>query len=107
MAKVEQPLFVLPKKRNGKKVNSNAGHVDHIITLQVHSAFSKKLMNCHFSTRCKRSDNSYDNNSTRLYKKLMSSHYQTIPLPVEIRQASSLYFQEEAETVTLIVAYFS
>lgn len=105
MAKVEQPLFVLPKKRNGKKANSNAGHVDHIITLQVHSAFSKKLMNCHFSG-CKRIDNLYDNNSTRLYKKLMSSHYQTIPLPVEIRQASSLYFQE-AETVTFIVPYFS
>lgn len=35
MAKVEQPLFVLPKKRNGKKTNGNAGHVDHIITVQV------------------------------------------------------------------------
>ncbi|CAG4959534.1 unnamed protein product [Colias eurytheme] len=34
MAKVEQPLFILPKKRNGKKQNSIAGHVDHIITVQ-------------------------------------------------------------------------
>ncbi|XP_047511406.1 uncharacterized protein LOC125053856 [Pieris napi] len=34
MAKVEQPLFILPKKRNGKKLNSIGGHVDHIITVQ-------------------------------------------------------------------------
>ncbi|XP_022114806.2 uncharacterized protein LOC110993042 [Pieris rapae] len=34
MAKVEQPLFILPKKRNGKKQNSIGGHVDHIITVQ-------------------------------------------------------------------------
>ncbi|XP_038207254.1 uncharacterized protein LOC119828982 [Zerene cesonia] len=34
MAQVEQPLFILPKKRNGKKQNSIAGHVDHIITVQ-------------------------------------------------------------------------
>ncbi|CAH0731759.1 unnamed protein product, partial [Brenthis ino] len=34
MAKVEQPLFILPKKRNGKKPNAIAGHVDHIITVQ-------------------------------------------------------------------------
>lgn len=35
MAKVEQPIFILPKKRNGKKPNAIAGHVDHIITVQV------------------------------------------------------------------------
>ncbi|XP_041982614.1 uncharacterized protein LOC121735758 [Aricia agestis] len=34
MAKVDQPLFILPKKRNGKKANPVAGHVDHIITVQ-------------------------------------------------------------------------
>ncbi|CAG5014703.1 unnamed protein product [Parnassius apollo] len=34
MAKVEQPIFILPKKRNGKKQNATAGHVDHIITVQ-------------------------------------------------------------------------
>ncbi|XP_072933235.1 uncharacterized protein [Epargyreus clarus] len=34
MAKVEQPMFILPKKRNGKKQNAIAGHVDHIITVQ-------------------------------------------------------------------------
>ncbi|CAB3228126.1 unnamed protein product [Arctia plantaginis] len=34
MAKVEQPIFILPKKRNGKKQNSIASHVDHIITVQ-------------------------------------------------------------------------
>ncbi|XP_046972157.1 uncharacterized protein LOC124538928 [Vanessa cardui] len=34
MAKVEQPIFILPKKRNGKKPNAIAGHVDHIITVQ-------------------------------------------------------------------------
>ncbi|OWR41484.1 transmembrane protein 169 [Danaus plexippus] len=34
MAKVEPPLFILPKKRNGKKPNPVAGHVDHIITVQ-------------------------------------------------------------------------
>lgn len=34
MAKVEQPIFMLPKKRNGKKQNNIASHVDHIITVQ-------------------------------------------------------------------------
>ncbi|CAH2230736.1 transmembrane protein 169 [Pararge aegeria] len=34
MAKVEQPIFILPKKRNGKKSITIAGHVDHIITVQ-------------------------------------------------------------------------
>ncbi|CAH0678055.1 unnamed protein product [Spodoptera exigua] len=34
MAKVEQPIFILPKKRNGKKQNTIASHVDHIITVQ-------------------------------------------------------------------------
>ncbi|XP_023949212.1 transmembrane protein 169 isoform X1 [Bicyclus anynana] len=34
MAKVEQPMFILPKKRNGKKSITIAGHVDHIITVQ-------------------------------------------------------------------------
>ncbi|KPJ18531.1 Transmembrane protein 169 [Papilio machaon] len=34
MAKVEQPIFILPKKRNGKKQNAVPGHVDHIITVQ-------------------------------------------------------------------------
>ncbi|XP_034835857.1 uncharacterized protein [Maniola hyperantus] len=34
MAKVEQPIFILPKKRNGKKAITIAGHVDHIITVQ-------------------------------------------------------------------------
>ncbi|XP_061727104.1 uncharacterized protein LOC133532442 [Cydia pomonella] len=34
MAKVEQPMFILPKKRNGKKQNSITGHVDHIIAVQ-------------------------------------------------------------------------
>lgn len=35
MATVEQPMFMLPKKRNGKKQSSIVGHVDHIITVQV------------------------------------------------------------------------
>ena len=39
MAKVEQPIFILPKKRNGKKQNSIASHVDHIITVQVNIIF--------------------------------------------------------------------
>ncbi|KAG6445512.1 transmembrane protein 169 [Manduca sexta] len=34
MAKVEQPIFILPKKRNGKKQNNIPAHVDHIITVQ-------------------------------------------------------------------------
>ncbi|KAJ0172108.1 hypothetical protein K1T71_012081 [Dendrolimus kikuchii] len=34
MAKVDQPLFILPKKRNGKKANTIGSHVDHIITVQ-------------------------------------------------------------------------
>ncbi|XP_049885676.1 transmembrane protein 169 [Pectinophora gossypiella] len=34
MAKVEQPIFILPKKRNGKKPNTITSHVDHIITVQ-------------------------------------------------------------------------
>ncbi|XP_011559012.3 transmembrane protein 169 [Plutella xylostella] len=34
MAKVEQPLFVLPKKRNGKKLINVPTHVDHIISVQ-------------------------------------------------------------------------
>ncbi|XP_026735704.1 transmembrane protein 169-like [Trichoplusia ni] len=34
MAKVEPPMFILPKKRNGKKQNTIASHVDHIITVQ-------------------------------------------------------------------------
>lgn len=40
MAKVEQPIFILPKKRNGKKQNAVAGHVDHIITVQVFTLFN-------------------------------------------------------------------
>ncbi|RVE44221.1 hypothetical protein evm_011120 [Chilo suppressalis] len=34
MAKVEQPIFILPKKRNGKKQNPVVSHVDHIISVQ-------------------------------------------------------------------------
>lgn len=45
MAKVEQPLFILPKKRNGKKPNAIAGHVDHIITVQV-SPDNNIVLNC-------------------------------------------------------------
>lgn len=35
MAKVDQPIFILPKKRNGKKQNNVVSHVDHIISVQV------------------------------------------------------------------------
>ncbi|KAL4701985.1 hypothetical protein ACJJTC_004319 [Scirpophaga incertulas] len=34
MAQVEQPMFILPKKRNSKKQNSVSSHVDHIISVQ-------------------------------------------------------------------------
>ncbi|XP_026761532.1 transmembrane protein 169 [Galleria mellonella] len=34
MAQVEQPMFILPKKRNGKKQNTIPSHVDHIISVQ-------------------------------------------------------------------------
>ncbi|KAI5645825.1 hypothetical protein NE865_02095 [Phthorimaea operculella] len=34
MASIEQPIFILPKKRNGKKANTVVSHVDHIITVQ-------------------------------------------------------------------------
>ncbi|GBP42207.1 Transmembrane protein 169 [Eumeta japonica] len=34
MAKVEQPIFILPKKRNGKKQVPKTSHVDHIISVQ-------------------------------------------------------------------------
>ncbi|XP_004927101.1 transmembrane protein 169 isoform X1 [Bombyx mori] len=34
MAQVEQPIFILPKKRNGKKANAVASHVDHVIAIQ-------------------------------------------------------------------------
>lgn len=47
MAKVDQPLFIIPKKRNGKKVNTIASHVDHIITVQVNSV---KLSKYYFNT---------------------------------------------------------
>ncbi|CAK1545477.1 unnamed protein product [Leptosia nina] len=47
MAKVEQPLFILPKKRNGRKQNPIASHVDHIITVQgaVESELPAKYKN--------------------------------------------------------------
>lgn len=35
MAKVDPPIFILPKKRNGKKQNAVVSHVDHIISVQV------------------------------------------------------------------------
>ncbi|CAG9793368.1 unnamed protein product [Diatraea saccharalis] len=34
MADVEQPIFILPKKRNGKKQSPVANHVDHILGVQ-------------------------------------------------------------------------
>ncbi|KAM3962123.1 uncharacterized protein ACR2FA_003808 [Aphomia sociella] len=34
MAQVEPPIFILPKKRNGKKQNMIPSHVDHIISVQ-------------------------------------------------------------------------
>ncbi|XP_053615239.1 transmembrane protein 169 [Plodia interpunctella] len=34
MAQVEQPIFILPKKRNGQKKNTVANHVDHVICVQ-------------------------------------------------------------------------
>ncbi|XP_013189966.2 transmembrane protein 169 [Amyelois transitella] len=45
MAQVEQPIFILPKKRNGQKKSNVANHVDHVICVQGATETETKYKN--------------------------------------------------------------